>query len=67
MAPLVTNLYVHVGFNENPSDSHLHIYTRSTAVNWACTKLDIQDCVTNAKTLFASWIANPDNDKYSTV
>lgn len=64
MVSLVTNLYKHVGFTENPTDSHIHIYTRSTAVNWACTKLDIQECVTNAKTLYASWMANSSNDTY---
>ena len=62
MTTLIVSLYQHVNFNETSSDSHLLVYTRSHAVNWACVRLGVLDCIKNAQRVYYAWMRNPDND-----
>ena len=56
MTGLVGDLYDYVDYTENVTDAHLKIYTRSQAVSWACGKLNISDCVQNAKNDYKLWM-----------
>ncbi|KZS09066.1 Aminopeptidase N [Daphnia magna] len=60
LTKLVTPLYDYVKFNDTVGDSHLLIYTRVTAVTWAC-KLDIGDCVSNSVNFYQAWMNDPTN------
>ena len=60
MANLVTPLYSYVQFNETENDSHLLIYTRVSALTWAC-KLNIGDCVSSSVNLYRAWMNDPSN------
>lgn len=59
---LVEPYYNHVGFQESDLDAHLTVFSRSDAMSWAC-RLEIQDCVTNAKDKYAKQMADPDNSE----
>ena len=54
MTGLAKKLYDHVKFTPGENDGHLQILVRSTAVNWACTRLGIADCVTKARAAFSN-------------
>lgn len=58
LSDLVVPLYQYVGFDEGTRDTHLFIYTRTHAIHWACTKLEIDDCVQHANQVYASWMTN---------
>lgn len=58
MNSLVADLYGYVDYDQTPSDSHLKIFTRSQAISWACGKLNVTDCVENAKTDYQKWMAD---------
>jgi len=58
MTGLIVSLYGDIGFNPTSLDGHLKIYLRSIAINWACTRLFVSDCVIRAKTLFTGWQSN---------
>ena len=60
MSSLITPLYDYVQFNETAGDSHLLIYTRVTALSWAC-KLNVGDCSTNSVSIYRSWMSDPAN------
>ena len=53
MKKLIEPYYHHVGFTESSDDSHLTIYSRTDALNWAC-RLDMPDCIENVKITYAS-------------
>lgn len=54
----VISLYNYIKFNESAFDTHLQNFTRSTAVNWACLKLDHKDCIISAQKAYDAWINN---------
>ncbi|XP_046980763.1 aminopeptidase N-like [Schistocerca americana] len=58
---LITKLYEHTGFTDNPTDPQLTVYKRVNVLGWACN-LGHQDCVRNALLLFQNWRATPDPD-----
>lgn len=62
MTGLVIPLYNHVKYTESDSDVHLTVFTRSQAVYWACSKLNISDCVQNADRDYHAWMANDANE-----
>ena len=52
-----------VGFDEDPSDSHLLILNRNQIIGAAC-RLLIPECVQNATSLYRKWMEDPDNNQY---
>ncbi len=62
MESLVTDLYDYVGYDEKPNDSHLKILTRSQAINWACGKLGMADCIKNAQKNYLEWMADDNKE-----
>lgn len=61
MMVLIRGLYDHVGFNPFPRDTHMTVFARSLAVSWACTKLEMSECVGSAKQLYSSWMSSNDD------
>jgi len=62
MTSIVTPYYNYIGFQELFSDSHFTIFSRIDALAWAC-KLQILDCVQNAKSQYATVMQTPSSMK----
>ena len=56
-------LYNEVGFDEKSSDTHLLMYTRVIASEWAC-KLGNRDCIQKANGYFNKWMRSENAEKY---
>ncbi|KAK7027938.1 hypothetical protein SK128_026273 [Halocaridina rubra] len=56
---LIIPLYESVGLESAPEDDLLDHYKRNTAILWAC-RLEYEDCLNNAISLFSRWMENPD-------
>lgn len=65
MVGLVTPYYNNVGFEENELDLPWTIYSRSDALEWACMKLRIADCLQKASQHYAMHMNEP--EKYVTI
>jgi len=55
LSELVIPLYNEVGFDEKSSDTHLLMYTRVIASEWAC-KLGNRDCIQKANGYYNKWM-----------
>ena len=62
MISLMEPYYRLVGFLETELDAHLIIYSRTDAMNWAC-RLEMPDCVQQAREKYAIQMAQPDNSR----
>lgn len=58
MTGLVSALYGYVNYESSNSDAHLKIFMRSHAVSWACSRLDIANCVDKANRDYHAWMAD---------
>lgn len=63
MSGLVAPYFFYLGFEENASDGHLRILSRTNAMTWAC-RLGIPECKTNASIAFEKWMTSPANIEY---
>nr|XP_045613537.1 aminopeptidase N-like [Procambarus clarkii] len=61
MRTLLVPLYDSVGFEEDPSDSHVKQFKRMLALRYAC-RLQHQPCVDNATRLYAAWMLSSANE-----
>ncbi|MPC23578.1 Aminopeptidase N [Portunus trituberculatus] len=61
---ILVPLYDSVGFQDRESDLLLDQYTRQKVLSWAC-RLEHPDCLHNAATSYAAWMANPGNNSIS--
>jgi len=63
MLSLIKPIYNKLGFNTNPSDTHLQTLLRKIAVKWACS-MGHKECIKFASNKFAAWmkISQPDRN-----
>ncbi|XP_063887273.1 aminopeptidase N-like isoform X2 [Scylla paramamosain] len=61
---ILVPLYDSVEFQDRETDLLLDKYKRQKALSWAC-RLEHPDCLHNATTSYASWMANPDINSIS--